>query len=197
MTFILVLKILATTLDFGLWYNRIMKKKGLIFYCITVMLFCQVFLVSPGKAISEAQKTAIVEGCSSMKEILSNIQKSDSRTRVYLGSYYERVLSRFITKLNLRLVENNMPKAELVDNQTDFAEARAKFSNDFVSYQRSLEELTVVDCTRMPERFYEDLKTVREKRAVVKSDTVELKRLILENRRLAKTLTLDYKMEEK
>lgn len=156
-----------------------MKKKWLILNCITFMLFCQPIIgVS---AFSEAQKTAISGNCVSIKESLKTTQRVDTRARVYLGGKFEAVLTRFITPLNVKLVENNVSNLKLLENQSEFATAKAFFSNDFVKYQQALEELVNMDCKAEPEAFYEKLLLTRKRRELVKEDTIKLKELLRVN----------------
>lgn len=156
-----------------------MKKKWLILNCITFMLFCQPIIgVS---AFSEAQKTAISGNCVSIKESLKTTQRVDTRARVYLGGKFEAVLTRFITPLNVKLVENNVSSLKLLENQSEFATAKASFSNDFVKYQQALEELVNMDCKAEPEAFYEKLLLTRKRRELVKEDTIKLKELLRVN----------------
>lgn len=163
-----------------------MKKIGLTFYCITLMLFCQDLpLVT---AVSEEQGAAIVEKCDTIKDSLRNVQKLDARTRVFLGSHFETVLSKFITPLNLRLVENNMSDIDLIENQNDFAAVKAAFNDDFVSYQQELETLIGIDCKADAERMYEKLEVVREKRKAVAADVARLKRLVAKNVQFVKKM---------
>lgn len=128
-------------------------------------------------SIAETQETAIRERCDTIHDELKVLQRSDSRSRVYLGRYYETILTKFITPLNVRLVENSLSSAELIDNQNDFSKIRTNFVIDYVEYQKELEELVTVDCKAEPGRFYEKLVDVRAKRAMVEDDTVKLRSL--------------------
>lgn len=129
-------------------------------------------------AISKSQENAISSHCEEIKENLKNLQKTDARARVYLGGYYESILTKFITPLNVRLVENNLSNAELVENQNNFADAKTLFSNDFISYQQNLEELVGTNCVDEPGNFYEKLVKVRQKRKIVEQDVLKLRGLI-------------------
>ena len=150
-----------------------------------MMGFC---LVLPAGAVSEGQKMAISENCDKIKETLRTVQHQDSRTRVYLGRYYETVLSKYITPLNVRLVENTMINSDLMDNQDSFSRTRNSFIIDFIEYQKGLEDLVATDCKTEPENFYNKLVKVRERRKVVESDTVVLKELIMTQLNLVKGL---------
>lgn len=190
-----------------------MKKRGMIFHCITFMVFCQRFLRNlcpsgvaskiktgvfillasllgqgvltlPGAAASEGQEVAIKDHCEAIREDLGKVQKEDSRTRVYLGAYYEMVLTKMITPLNVKLVEGNLSNAGLVENQNNFAATKVNFADDFVNYQKELEGLIGMDCKAEPGKFYERLVKVREKRKVVEQDVLKLRRLISDNVKL-------------
>lgn len=153
-------------------------KKMAVFCLVLVLGFC---LSSEVLAISTAQKTAISEKCDTLRDSLKNIQKMDARTRVFFGSHYETVLSKFITPLNLRLVENNISNINLIENQNNLASAKAKFSANYISYQQELEALIGIDCRTEPEKFYNKLVTVRKKRSGVASDIKKMKELVLSN----------------
>ena len=159
--------------------------KKIFFLFVMMMGFC---LVLPAGAVSEGQKMAISENCDKIKETLRTVQHQDSRTRVYLGRYYETVLSKYITPLNVRLVENTMINSDLMDNQDSFSRTRNSFIIDFIEYQKGLEDLVATDCKTEPENFYNKLVKVRERRKVVESDTVVLKELIMTQLNLVKGL---------
>lgn len=197
-----------------MWYNGDMTKKGLTFHYTIPLMFCQDLLrrsCSLGAglkvaitffallacfgvqscavwAISVDQSTAIVEHCDTIKEDLKKVQKEDARTRVYLGEYYETILTKFITPLNVRLVENNLSSADLVENQNKFAAAKTVFANDFISYQKNLEELVGMDCEKEPEEFYNKLVVVRQKRKTMTQDVLKMRSLISEHMRLVEGL---------
>lgn len=159
--------------------------KKIFFLFVMMMGFC---LVLPAGAVSEGQKMAISENCDKIKETLRTVQHQDSRTRVYLGRYYETILSKYITPLNVRLVENTMINSDLMDNQDGFSRTRNSFIIDFIEYQKGLEDLVATDCKTEPENFYNKLVKVRERRKVVESDTVVLKELIMTQLNLVKGL---------
>lgn len=138
--------------------------------------------------ITSEQKTIIVDHCDTMKDNLKSLQRTDSRARVYLGRYYETILTDFITPLNIRLVENNISDAKLLDNQTNFAAKRSVFNYDYISYQQSLEELVNTNCKTEPEKFYEKLVITREKRKIVKKDAAKMRDLTDEQKKLVEEL---------
>lgn len=161
------------------------KGKNWFFLIVVVMGFC--FAV-PTNAISENQKNAILDHCEAMRDDLKNVQKADSRARVYLGGFYETILVDFITPLNVRLVENNMSSAELVENQNKLADAKTLFAGDFIAYQQNLEELILVDCEKEPENFYNKLDKTRQKRKIVEQDVLKMRNLISEHVKLVNQL---------
>lgn len=191
-----------------------MRKKGLTFYCTILLMFCQDLLrksrlLGVGlkvqiaffallaslsgqfcvvQAIGSNQSAAIVEHCDTIKDELKKVQKEDARVRVYLGGYYETILTKFITPLNVRLVENNLSSAGLVENQNNFAGTKTLFANDFIAYQQGLEELVGLDCKQEPEKFYDKLTTVRQKRKIMVQDVLKMRNLISEHVRLVEGL---------
>ncbi len=192
-----------------------MRKKRLIFYCITLLMLCQGGGILTGKLavaeealgvsetevatetaetdavgtekveISETLQAGIRENCTTIKENLAKVQKTDARARVYLGRYYETILTKFVTPLNLRLVENNLSAADLVENQTKMADARTLFINDYVNYQKELESLVAMSCEEKEGEFYQQLVKVRQKRKIVEQDVLKVRNLISEHVKLA------------
>ena len=121
-------------------------------------------------ALTPDQEGAISVHCESIRQTLKTVQHEDSRTRVYLGGYYETILNKFMVPLNLRLVKNNLTDINLSTSQTTFALNKTNFGTDFVDYQKSLEELIAMDCQNRPAEFYDQLKIVRDKRALMRRD---------------------------
>lgn len=150
-----------------------MKKKWLLLIGVIISM-----ISVPVSAISEAQKNAIIDHCAAIQNDLKNLQRDDSRTRVYLGRYYETVLTKYITPLNVRLVENILSNDNLVNNQNDLVKTRMSFNANYVEYQKALESLVSVDCKTEPERFYRKLTGVREKRQIVAEDVTKLRKII-------------------
>ena len=137
-------------------------------------------IVSPVSvsALSKEEASAISSNCSTIKQSLSQLQKADSKTRTYLGTTYETIASRFITPLNLRLVRNNRPTLSSI--QSEFSDAQIAFRDDYTNYMREMENLISIDCRVEPEKFYDQLKVVRERREKVRLATEELKKLTAE-----------------
>lgn len=125
--------------------------------------------------ISKEEMSAIVNNCSTIKQSLSQLQKADSKTRTYLGTTYETIAGKFITPLNLRLVRNNRPT--LSEIQSDFSAEQTKFRDSYTEYMREMETLTAINCQTEPEKFYNQLVAVRERRAKVRLAVEELNQL--------------------
>ena len=170
-----------------------MKKKRICLYYSILMLICQCFwgvsvvnatendIVSETSSLlSSGMRATVVDHCDAIRESLKTVQKKDRQTRVYLGRIYETILNKFVTPLNLRLVENNMPNQDLLNNQSKFAEKRALFMSDYVSYQQVLEETILIDCKNEPEKFYEKLSLARDRRKAVSRDVARLRDLVTE-----------------
>lgn len=171
-------------------YNESMTRKRLIFYYIIFFTIMQVFGVNLQivSAVAEEQNAVIVSHCSLIKDDLKKVQKEDARVRVYLGGYYEAILTKFITPLNVRLVENNLSNASLVENQNKFVETKTTFVNDFIKYQQELEELVGIDCKDSSEVFYDKLQVVRQKRKIMAQDVLKMRSLISEHIKLVDNL---------
>lgn len=127
--------------------------------------------------LSSAQKTSIIDNCSAIKDSLHAVQREDSRIRVYLGRYYESILTKFVTPLNVRLVENSISDTSLIANQEQFVDRRTVFISDYIVYQQALEDLVSTDCKSEPQKFYDKLVITREKREAVNQDVAKMNEL--------------------
>lgn len=166
--------------SFGLCYNIDMKKMRQFLYYTMFCLFCLVGMTSSVMGLSKTQEAAILDHCAIMKENLKTVQKNDARTRVYLGGKFEMILNKYVTPLNVRLVENNLSTASLIESQNILSEEKIKFANNYVNYQQKLEELVAVDCKVNPEEFYKLLEEARQRRKVVEQDVRKIRNALTE-----------------
>ena len=154
-------------------------KKRIIFSAFVGVLL-GLFLAHPASAISEEQKGAIVQNCASIKQSLRTLQRTDARSRSYLGSAYETILSKFIAPLNLRLINTNQPNANLTTIHSSIIDTRKNFITEYTTYSQALEDLVASDCYNHPEEFYDKLQDTKKKRANVSTTTTNLRNLLSE-----------------
>lgn len=132
--------------------------------------------------ISDDQAGLISMTCGSVQLQLKNLQKADSKMRVYLGSKYEFALTNLMTNLNLRLVKNNLASPLLAASQTTFSSEREFFKASFTDYSKSLDALIAIDCRLDPYNFYDKLEVTREKREQVRQSYLRLKDTLTDHR---------------
>ncbi len=130
---------------------------------------------TPADGLSEQQRGAISQNCSTIKQSLSQLQRVDAKTRNYLGTTYETLANKFIVPLNLRLVKNN--RATLPHIQSDFSLKQSEFRSTYTEYMREMETLIDHDCQKLPDEFYSQLEVVRKKRSDLRKITEELSQL--------------------
>lgn len=136
-------------------------------------IFVTTFILSaPAEGLSEAQRGAISQNCSTIKQTLNQLQKVDAKTRNYLGTTYETLANKFIVPLNLRLVKNNRPTLPHI--QSDFSLSQAQFRSTYTEYMREMESLVSSDCKKQPDEFYAQLGKVRAKRSELREITQKL-----------------------
>ena len=167
-----IVKLILLPLKFLRWLIGLV-----VIAAILVMLFPK-----PVEGLSAVQRDAVSQNCSNIKQSLIQLQKVDSRTRTYLGTTYETILTRFIVPLNLRLVKNNRPSLPTI--QSNFTSEQVKFRDSYTDYMRELESLIGIDCRVQPDDFYARLEVVREKRFVLRETTVRLAELADEQYRI-------------
>ena len=152
--------------------------------------------VSPVSAISEEKSASVSQNCASIKQSLKTLQRTDARTRAYLGSAYETVLSNYIAPLNLRLINTNQPSASLTDLHSTIITVRQDFNREYTEYSQSLEELIAIDCYTAPEDFYNKLAETRKKRATLSATTTSLRNLFSEHLTAVRKLSSASKKSE-
>lgn len=130
--------------------------------------------------LSDDQKGAISQSCSTIKQTLKTLQRSDSRTRSFLGASYETFLSSYITPLNISIVRAGQSDVTISALNASLIEKRQNFVAEFTNYSQSLDELIDIDCQNDPERFYQKLVDTRKGRTQLES-TVEAIRTNLVN----------------
>lgn len=135
-------------------------------------------LINNTFALSDEQKQVISGECDTIHQILQALQKTDAKTRVKLGYTYETILSKYMIPLSSRLAKNSIANSEFVDIQSAFKDAKQSFSDDFIVYQKNLENLVAFNCTENPSEFYDKLQTLRSDREKVRQDTLKLSNLI-------------------
>lgn len=141
--------------------------------------------------LTKDQSAKISANCSSIRQNLKNLQRSDSRARTYFGAIYETFSSKYLKPLNLLLVNNDISSPDLVKLQTSFVTARSRFSEDFITYSKALEDLVATDCRLEPETFYDKLLKTREKRTIVAKDVKELNNYLVSSVKKVETLKGD------
>ncbi|MBP5634686.1 hypothetical protein J6X09_03275 [Candidatus Saccharibacteria bacterium] len=133
--------------------------------------------------LSDEQIGNISTNCASIKLRLKQIQKNDARSRVNLGAQFEIISTNLMMNLNLRLVKNNIANANVSRQQTEFAAERESFKSDYISYSQELEKLISVNCKDEPQSFYDQLETVRSRRATVAGHVKRLGEMAAEHRK--------------
>lgn len=157
------------------------KLTKIIFGTALTAIIAAVLLVAPTNAVildsklTEAQRGSISQNCATIKQSLRSLQKTDIRTRTYLGTTYETLWGKFILPMNHRLLENNItPLSEI---QSDFSAEQITFRNNYTAYMKSLEALIATDCQTQPDTFYDQLIKVREQRSKLRTSTEKLTNL--------------------
>ena len=152
------------------------------FRVILIALILTFLLSIPGFAtnakLNEKQSASITSICNTIRQDLKNLQRTDARARTYFGSIYETISSKYLKPLNIRIVNNDSSNPTLLKLQSDLAEARTTFSEDYIKYSKSLEELVNIDCRVDPTGFYDLYVSTREKRAIVSSDIKALNNIL-------------------
>ena len=138
--------------------------------------------------LSEEKRGLISQNCGTIRQSLKNLQRSDSRARTYFGAIYETVSSEYLTPLNIRLVKDDMSSVSLINAQSKLADLRTKFSDNFINYSKSLEELIAHDCRLDPDGFYDKLVSTRKKREKVAEDMNSINELLISSYKSAEKL---------
>lgn len=139
-------------------------KKCWLFLVSVLLLAPAASVYADEGGLSDEQKGAISQSCGTIKQTLKTLQRTDSRTRSFLGASYETFLSSYITPLNISIVKAGRSDVTISALNANLIEKRQNFVSEFTSYSQSLDALINIDCQNDPESFYEKLKDTREKR---------------------------------
>ena len=138
--------------------------------------------------LSKEQAGAISQSCDSIKQSLRKLQKTDTKTRSFLGGLYEDLLTDFISPLNLRLVKNNLPSTTLTELHSSFISKRQDFAKKFTLYEQSFETLLASDCQKDPTDFYNKLTETRKARTTLEQSTEALRMVLEKHQNAVQTL---------
>lgn len=147
------------------------------FSVIVISLILIIFYDKPTMAISEKKYNAISQNCSTIRQSLKTLQKTDSRARSYLGTTYEAIATKFMIPLNVRLVKNGRPNTDLSEIQSDFTYSHSQFKEKYTDYMKELEALINMECQRYPDAFYGQLEKLRESREKLQKTVNSLAKL--------------------
>ena len=153
-------------------------------------------IIGEAAALSEDQESEITQSCPTIKESLKKLQRSDSKTRSYLGATYQTLISDYIKPLNMNLVKSGHPSGTITELYSDILEERKKFGEKFTDYSLAFEELLLVDCKADAEGFYNKLGEVRKKRKALESSTKNLRSLLGNQYTAVKELRKEYDGED-
>ena len=179
-------------------YNVYMKFKNSISFLGRIVVFSGLSLglvsvsttsvFADDAILDQNQAGAISQNCASIKQSLRALQRTDARTRAYLGAAYEKALSDFITPMDLRLINISKPNANLTTIHSNVIEARQEFVHDYTSYSQKLEELITHDCQNDPQNFYHTLLDTRAKREKLQYSTEKIRKLLSDHLSAVKKL---------
>lgn len=155
-----------------------MKKILLVVSVVIAAVLIGAPMVNSTFALSDEQRQVISGECGTIRQVLQNLQKTDAKTRVKLGFEYETILSKYMIPFSSRLAKNSISNSEFVDIQSEFKDVKQAFSEDFIVYQKNLENLVAYNCSENPDEFYDKLQTLRSDRERVRQDTIKLSNLI-------------------
>ena len=153
-----------------------MKRSSVL--VVIAMIFTTLLVATPTHALTDDQSGAISQNCGTIRQSLHQLQRADSRTRVYLGTSYETIISSFMNPLVTRLDKNGSSNAALTATASEFTTTRNDFALTFTNYQKSLEELVNYDCQSDPDGFYDKLQSTRSERANLNQITIQMRSLI-------------------
>ncbi|MBR3164316.1 hypothetical protein IKF15_03400 [Candidatus Saccharibacteria bacterium] len=176
--------------------RRLVFLTSLIALCLSLSCGANLFASSESTpTLSDEQIGLISQNCSSIKLQLQKIQRTDAKSRVNLGSRYERLSSELMLNLNLRLVKGNHASSTLAKQQTTFINERERFRNDYIGYSQALDSLIAIDCRAKPQKFYDQLVLTRRKRADIAKSMRRIEGIIEKHRVAVESLKEEFMHE--
>ena len=146
---------------------------------MAIIAFGLAFSASAQNApISQNQADIITNECATFKATLTQLHSNDALLRVNAGQTYESILSRLMKRFNERASYNNMDYSELSSISSSFETTLNTFRSDYVIYEQQLSVAMNINCSVLPQGFYDAVMMARTYRTKVNQDVLALNGLM-------------------
>ena len=129
---------------------------------------------SQNEALTDEQRSRIVENCTSIKNTLVQLKASDALLRVNRGQAYESLSSRLMDTFNSRLSGNGLDSKGMSSVTTEYTKTLNAFRTAYQAYERQLTTAIRIDCAKDPSGFHAAVQDARTKRNAVHTQVLAL-----------------------
>lgn len=129
--------------------------------------------------LTSAQLQAIQANCVTLQQTLTQLNHSDTATRVNQGQYYEEISSQLMAPMNSRIALNHYDGADLVTTAADFSNTLATFRSQYKTYANDLNKAMNTDCTKKPQQFYNAVSAARTDRQALHVTVLTLNGMVM------------------
>lgn len=136
--------------------------------CLLLLLLPATAAVADAITLSADQVKQLTTNCTTIKNSLEELEKSDTVARINRGRDYDQVLNQ-INALNARFSRNSSNQPQFGQATIELQATIAQFRNEYTLYEDNLSDLTKIDCLQKPQDFYNQLVKTRDSRNAVGS----------------------------
>ncbi|HEU0266587.1 MAG TPA: hypothetical protein VFQ70_03095, partial [Candidatus Saccharimonadaceae bacterium] len=114
----------------------------------------------------------------SLQQMLTQLNHSDTATRVNQGQYYEEISSKLMAPMNSRIALNHYDGADLVTTSADFSNSLATFRSQYKTYSNDLSRAMNTNCANKPQQFYDAVSAARSDRQALHTTVQSLNAMV-------------------
>lgn len=154
-----------------------MSKRLIAVAIVSLASLAMLFFTQPRAAaltLTPEALDAIRQRCVTTQSELALLHSNDTLLRVNQGQRYESLMSRLMSPMNSRLVLNRYDAEGFVRITNQYEKKLTTFRSNWVAYEKRLQQTFSSNCRDDPEKFYNDIQTVRSLRKTLRQNVVDL-----------------------
>lgn len=129
-------------------------------------------------SITDIQERTLRAGCEVSQAELRRVWQRDGVERATLGQIYENVYQHILSPFNRRAIRSNAETAQLTAIAKEYRSIQNRFREDYTVYHETLNAAIKVGCKGDMERYVDLIGQARELRALVRSSTEDIAKVL-------------------
>lgn len=145
--------------------NSMRKYVRFLFITLTIAtLVPQPSFAVDTMVLTDAQISAIQANCQMVKVNLESLHGNDAVFYVNLSQRYHDIARRLMAPMNSRIALNGLDGVELTKTTVQYNDGLQSFSEQYATYEASLQRAINIDCSVRPVEFYSAVSVARVNR---------------------------------